>query len=176
MADTKGRIILITGVMAAGKTTVAQAVAERLDRSIHLRGDVFRRMIVNGRVDMSNTPDTDALQQLMLRYQAAAATAKLYCHAGFSVVYQDVIIGPLLQDVIELFPGESLSVFVLCPSADTVAQREQTRGEKRLWPGYRRGVTGHSGDHPRCWSLDRQFFSKRCRDNRSHLSDTLTQG
>jgi adenylylsulfate kinase-like enzyme len=37
-------VIFITGIQAAGESSVAQAVAERLDRSsVHLRGDVFRR-------------------------------------------------------------------------------------------------------------------------------------
>jgi chloramphenicol 3-O-phosphotransferase len=46
-----GSVIVITGVMAAGKSTVAQRLAERLPRSAHIRGDVFRRMIVGGRVE-----------------------------------------------------------------------------------------------------------------------------
>jgi dephospho-CoA kinase len=37
------RLILVTGIMAAGKSTVAQLLAERLaPQSVHLRGDVFR--------------------------------------------------------------------------------------------------------------------------------------
>ena len=44
-------VYLITGMMASGKSTVAQALAERLPRSVHVRGDLFRRMIVSGRVD-----------------------------------------------------------------------------------------------------------------------------
>jgi adenylylsulfate kinase-like enzyme len=50
------RILIITGLMAAGKSTIAQALAERLPRSVHLRGDVFRKMVVNGRADMSPDP------------------------------------------------------------------------------------------------------------------------
>ena len=34
-------IIVITGIMAAGKSTVAQALAERLPKSIHLRATCF---------------------------------------------------------------------------------------------------------------------------------------
>jgi adenylate kinase family enzyme len=45
-------IIVITGIQAAGKSTIAQALAERLPDSVHVRGDLFRRMIVNGRVEM----------------------------------------------------------------------------------------------------------------------------
>ncbi|MDQ0761187.1 putative kinase [Streptomyces canus] len=44
-------VVLVTGVMAAGKSTVAQALAERLPRAAHVRGDVFRRMIVSGRAE-----------------------------------------------------------------------------------------------------------------------------
>jgi uridine kinase len=41
-------IILITGIQAAGKSTIAQMLAERLPRSVHVRGDLFRRMVING--------------------------------------------------------------------------------------------------------------------------------
>jgi adenylylsulfate kinase-like enzyme len=42
-------VIVVTGIQAAGKSTIAQALAERLDRPVRLRGDLFRRMIVSGR-------------------------------------------------------------------------------------------------------------------------------
>ncbi len=35
----------MTGISASGKSTVAQALAERLPRSAHVRGDTYRRMI-----------------------------------------------------------------------------------------------------------------------------------
>ncbi len=41
----KRAIYLITGVMASGKSTVAQLLASRLEKGVHLRGDLFRRMI-----------------------------------------------------------------------------------------------------------------------------------
>jgi cytidylate kinase len=34
-------IMVISGVMAAGKSTVARLPAESLDESVHLRGDIF---------------------------------------------------------------------------------------------------------------------------------------
>lgn len=36
-----GSVLLVTGTMGAGKSTVAQLVAERLPRAAHVRGDVF---------------------------------------------------------------------------------------------------------------------------------------
>lgn len=46
-------VVLVTGIQAAGKSTVAQLLAERFERSVHVRGDLFRRMVVGGRVDMT---------------------------------------------------------------------------------------------------------------------------
>jgi chloramphenicol 3-O-phosphotransferase len=123
-------VILITGIMAAGKSTVAQRLAERLPKSVHLRGDLFRRMIVNGRQEMTPNFSQTAWQQLQLRYQVAAKAAEMYCVAGFTVVYQDVIIGAILKDVVDglrtLCP---LYVVVLCPSPEVVALREAGRGK-----------------------------------------------
>jgi dephospho-CoA kinase len=45
-------IVLITGIQAAGKSTVAQILAEQLPQSVHVRGGLFRRMVINGWVDI----------------------------------------------------------------------------------------------------------------------------
>jgi len=124
-------ILLITGIMASGKSTVAQAVAERLPKSVHLRGDVFRKMIVNQRAAIDPGLSDAAFEQLRLRYRLAAASADLYCQSGFAVVYQDVIIGPLLGEVIENLHQQKwpLHVVVLCPSPEVAAQRDANRGK-----------------------------------------------
>jgi len=120
-------LFLITGIMAAGKSTVAQALAERFDRSVHLRGDSFRRFVVSGRSEMSGAPTPEALEQLRLRYELAAASADRYVEAGFVTVMQDVILGPWLPDVIAMFRTQPVSVVVLAPSAEVVAGREAER-------------------------------------------------
>jgi predicted kinase len=121
-------VILLTGVMAVGKSTIAQRLAERLPMSVHLRGDVFRRMIVNGRAEMEKGFSERAFEQLRLRYQLAAIASDLYCAAGFTVVYQDVIIGPVLREVVErLSASQPLRVIVLCPAPEAIAAREAAR-------------------------------------------------
>lgn len=124
-----GRIYLITGVMAAGKSTVAQLLAERMARGVHLRGDVFRRMIVAGREEMSETPTQGALDQLALRYRLAAQAAKTYCEAGFTVVLQDNYYGRALPEMLELLRGYPVFTVVLCPRAEVVRRREAGRGK-----------------------------------------------
>ena len=125
MAD--GQLIVVTGIMAAGKSTVAQALAERFPRSVHVRGDHYRRSIVRGRHEMSPEPTAEALDQLRLRYRLAIATAEAYRRAGFTTVLQDVIIGPMLGEFVALVPHRPFSLIVLTPRAGEVAERERQR-------------------------------------------------
>jgi predicted kinase len=126
-SQTNPDIILITGSMASGKSSVAQALAERLAKSVHLRGDVFRRMIVRGQAEMTFELSAEAQSQLQLRYDLAVATAKRYVDAGFTVVYQDIIIGSALGEIIAAFHPYRLAVVVLCPRAEVIAARDQAR-------------------------------------------------
>lgn len=70
---------------------------------------------------------SDAVAQLYLRYRLAASAAKTYLEAGFTVIYQDVIVGPLLDEVVTLYRGVTLHVIVLCPSPAVIAAREAGR-------------------------------------------------
>lgn len=124
------KIYLITGVMASGKSTVGQMLAERLERAVHLRGDAFRRMIVSGREDMRDNPPEEAIRQLMLRYRLTAEAARGYWSAGFDVVVQDNYYGEMLPHMLGLLEGMPVRTVVLCPSAETVAAREAARGKK----------------------------------------------
>jgi predicted kinase len=120
-------VVLITGVMASGKSTVAQRLAERLSRSVHLRGDSFRRMIVSGGEDFTPQPSAEATAQLRLRYQASAAVADLYAGAGWTVVTQDVVLGEHLDAYLNWVKTRPLYLVVLAPAPDVVAQREAGR-------------------------------------------------
>jgi len=129
-------VIVVTGIQAAGKSTIAQALAERLDRSVHLRGDVFRRMIASGRAEMGPAdPPAGALAQLLLRYRLAAMAADVYAGAGFAVVLQDIIIGSHLADMVAAIRSRPLYVVVLAPRADVVQTRDLARGKTAYKPG-----------------------------------------
>ncbi|GAA2634404.1 AAA family ATPase [Actinomadura fulvescens] len=130
-----GTVHLITGIQAAGKSTVAQALAERLPRSAHVRGDVFRRFVVNGRADMSPDPSPDALAQLRLRHGLAADTADAYASAGFAAVVQDVILGEHLAWMAERIRTRPLYVVVLAPNPEAVAVREAGRSKRAYVAG-----------------------------------------
>nr|WP_281166731.1 AAA family ATPase [Deinococcus apachensis] len=138
---------MITGRMAAGKSTVAQGLAEALPRSVHLRGDVLRRLIVNGRADPTPDMPPTADAQLALRYRIALSVARQDVEAGFTVVYQDVILEDDPRLVESLLEGLPLSVVVLCPSPEVVARRDEERG-KTGYGGARRAVRGRTRSVP----------------------------
>lgn len=128
MSASQPGIIAITGIMASGKSTVAQALAERLPRSVHLRGDSFRRMIVNGQASMEPPLSAEAEAQLRLRYRLAAMSAGQYHAAGFTVIYQDIILGPILAEVADMLRAEApTALIVLTPSPAVVQAREAGR-------------------------------------------------
>ncbi|MET9489101.1 AAA family ATPase [Nocardia sp. NPDC006630] len=127
-------VYLITGIQAAGKSTVAQALAERLPRSAHVRGDAFRRFVVNGREDMRPDPPEQALEQLRLRHRLAARTADAYADAGFTAVVQDVVLGDFLPYFVDQIRTRPRYVVVLAPSPDAVAAREAGRTKKAYGP------------------------------------------
>ncbi|UJW32345.1 AAA family ATPase [Saccharothrix sp. AJ9571] len=128
-------VYLLTGISAAGKSTVAQELAGSLPSAVHLRGDLFRKMVVTGRHEMSAEPTPEAIAQLRLRYRLAASCADGYFEGGFSVVYQDVILGPYLTEVIGMLRSRPLIVVVLAPDPAVVGSRERGRA-KSAYVGY----------------------------------------
>lgn len=123
-------VFLLTGVPAAGKSTVAQLLAERFPRSAHVRGDIFRRMVVRGRVEATPSAEPEMARQLRLRHSLAAATADGYHACGFTTGLQDCFLEGMLPFVVSRLRSRPLFVVVLAPTADVVRRREQARGKR----------------------------------------------
>jgi len=127
--------VLITGLSASGKSTVGDLLARHFERGVHVKGDVYRRMIVSGGVPMSAAPSEEAWRQYRLRCQLGAATADAYHDAGFAVVVQDVIVGPVLVDYVSAIRSRPRIVVVLAPRPEVILAREQQRSKNAYPPG-----------------------------------------
>jgi chloramphenicol 3-O-phosphotransferase len=127
--SARGRVIVITGAMAAGKSTVADLLAIRLPKSVHIHGDVFRWMVVNGRADMTPNPSADAIAQLNLRYDLAAMTADRFAEEGYDVIVQDVILGKDLADFVKRIETPERYLVVLSPRVSALEWREEQRSK-----------------------------------------------
>lgn len=130
MVASEPAIYLISGPMAAGKSTVAQVLAKRFDRGVHLEGDVFRRSILRGRAEMPPDASEEAFAQLQLRYRLAAVAADAYLEAGFTVALEDVFAPELLDELRTSIRGRPCHVIVLLPSRESIAGRERGRDAK----------------------------------------------
>ncbi|MGW1029493.1 AAA family ATPase [Streptomyces sp. NPDC002577] len=120
-------VVLISGVMAAGKSTVAELLAGRLRRAAHVRGDVFRRMVVSGREELLPEETAEARAQLELRHRLGALVADEYARHGWTAVVQDVVLGEDLSRYVARVRTRPLYVVVLAPSAAAVQTREAER-------------------------------------------------
>ncbi|GLZ79484.1 hypothetical protein Afil01_42910 [Actinorhabdospora filicis] len=130
------RIFLITGLQAAGKSTVAELLARRLPLAAHFDGDVLYNGVVSGGVDMTPDPHPEALRQLRLRYAGSALLAKHYADAGFDFTCSDIMFGADVERWMEAVAGHERHLVVLDPSVDAVVARERGRGSNayRDWP------------------------------------------
>ncbi|WP_093616167.1 AAA family ATPase [Streptomyces indicus] len=129
-------VVLITGVMASGKSTVAELLAGRLPRAAHVRGDVFRRMVVSGREELLPEATAEARAQLELRQRLSAMVADEYARAGWTAVVQDIVLGEDLSRYVARVRTERLYVVVLAPSAAAVRHREAERPKTGYGAGW----------------------------------------
>ena len=128
-------LFVISGVSAAGKSTVARLLAGRFERGVCVPGDAIRAMMVSGRADMRPGAGAEALRHLALRYAGALAVADVFLRGGFDVVVEDVIIGPVLRDFLDLVPVPELHLVFLDPDMAAIERRDRERGRTAYGPG-----------------------------------------
>ncbi|MBZ9650263.1 hypothetical protein K9B33_22280 [Sphingobium sp. 3R8] len=78
----------------------------------------------------------EAHAQLRLRHAIACDAARAYCDAGFSVVYQDIILGADLARVRERLADLRPLVIALVPDAATLLVRDSSRPKTGYSEGF----------------------------------------
>ncbi|HZS90045.1 MAG TPA: AAA family ATPase [Chloroflexota bacterium] len=121
-------IIVVSGIMASGKSTVARLLASRFARGVHVEADALQRMIVSGGtwVGEAGEPSGEAARQLRLRLRNMCLLGRSFYEAGFTAVLDDIIIGERWRELQDDLRGLPFSLVVLAPSADVVIRERDT--------------------------------------------------
>lgn len=80
-------VFMITGQVAAGKSTVARALLARFDHGLHIDHDGMREMVVSGLASPLD-PGPETHRQFRLAMVGAVALATTYHEAGFAVAIE----------------------------------------------------------------------------------------
>lgn len=80
--------------------------------------------------------DAEAFDQLHLRYRLAALVADGYAEAGFTAIYQDIVLGPDLEQATMLIRTRPLHVIVLAPRPEVVLRRAESRDKVSGYGGW----------------------------------------
>lgn len=136
---TRGAVWLVVGVQAAGKSTLAQGLAEAHPRSVHVRGGQLARWAVNGWTHPAGGDDPEARRLLDLRYRLSAQIADAYAAAGFTTVVQDNVYGADVVAWLRSVAARPRHLVVLRPRLDVVAAREAARRAATGKVSYRPG-------------------------------------
>lgn len=128
-------IVIVTGIQAAGKSTVARLLAQRFTRGVHVEGDALQHMVVSGAegVQEPGDPQGEAAQQYRLRLKHMCVLGRSFLEAGFTVVLDDIVMGESWTYVQNCLEGVTHALVVLAPRVDVVAQqRDRTRAKRPL--------------------------------------------
>jgi predicted kinase len=135
-------IIVVTGIQAAGKSTVARLLAQRFPRGAHVEADVLHHMIVSGGawIREPGEPEGEVARQLRLRLKNMCLLGRSFYAAGFTAVLDDIILGDRWRHLQEELRGVPFSLVVLAPRAEVVAsQRDASHAKQPLgadWATY----------------------------------------
>jgi predicted kinase len=133
------RIIVVTGIQVAGKSTIPRMLAARFERGVHIEADDLYQMIVSGRVlpEEPGVMAPEAGRQLRLRLCNACLLARSFDEAGFSVVIDEIIIGERYEHLRQDLAGLPFDLVVLAPRPEVVVKerdvgRRQTRPRREV--------------------------------------------
>ena len=140
MSKNEPSIIVVTGIQAAGKSTIGRLLAERFERGAFVEADSLQKIIVSGGVWVTDVqgpgamPQGESASQLRLRLKNSCLLARSFRDSGFTATIDDIIVGDRWDHLREDLAGVPFHLVVLAPDTATVIHRDATRGRDPVGP------------------------------------------
>jgi deoxyadenosine/deoxycytidine kinase len=124
------KIIFITGMAGAGKSTVGRLIAKHFPKSLFIQVDELREKMVSGYAIPEHGVFTEeVMQQFQMARFTAIYMAQLYASQGVDVVIDDVCVpNNFIEQYAELFANPQVQRILLYPDASRVIERITKRG------------------------------------------------
>ena len=120
--------VIVSGMPAAGKSTVTALAAALLPRAAQVKGDDVNRMIRSGRVWFMGTPKEEALRQDELCNRNMCSLANNFVDFGFTVFMDTVVADrPELDFLLAQMSPRPVRLVTLAPGVEVCEQRNATR-------------------------------------------------
>lgn len=123
-------VVVITGQLSAGKSTVARALLDRFPFGCHVDVDGIREMVTSGLASPLDWTD-ETSRQFELAIRAAAAMARVYADSGFAVAIEGGIDPELIESALtEHGLRDRMVGVVLHPQLEVALERNRSRRTK----------------------------------------------
>lgn len=131
-----GRLFEVIGDAVAEPALVGRSLAQALQKSVFVDGEIIDSMVTAGRMPIGVPPTVGGLEQLFTRYAAALTLSDVYRTNGFDAVLSDFMAGDYLTDFLDLADTGPLHLVVLHPPLDTVLDHDVAHGVSAFGDGF----------------------------------------
>jgi chloramphenicol 3-O-phosphotransferase len=128
-------IVVVSGQLAAGKSTIARAVLDRFPLGVHIDVDALREMVTSGLASPLDW-SSETTRQFEVALEAAAVLAAVYHRAGFAVGIEGAF-DPIVLDrrLAEAGLRDVVVGVILHPPLAVALARNRGRTNKPFDPG-----------------------------------------